>query len=286
MGIDVLLRELREDRVHGASWYFLKGIEAVSLALSSGFGEDEIKALVNRLRSIRPGMASLANLAYIIDQALNRGFSINDVVSRLKEEYSKIQSRLVGQLNKHAIKCGSSAITISYSSAVKTALAQWGKCFESLFIMESRPGNEVSQAISDYSSLVNTIKPIPDSAIASFIKRGIDYAIVGADGLYADGYFLNKVGTETLLITARRFDVETIVIAESYKAATGGVGEVYTVSEVIGDMTIEVPLFDRVPFDLVDYLITDVDVIKRPRAKDIESLREAFINNVLNLGEQ
>ena len=286
MGIDVLLRELREDRVHGASWYFLKGIEAVSLALSSGFGEDEIKALVNRLRSIRPGMASLANLAYIIDQALNRGFNINDVVSRLKEEYSKIQSRLVGQLNKHAIKCGSSAITISYSSAVKTALAQWGKCFESLFIMESRPGNEVSQAISDYSSLVNTIKPIPDSAIASFIKRGIDYAIVGTDGLYADGYFLNKVGTETLLIIARRFDVETIVIAESYKAATGGVGEVYTVSEVIGDMTIEVPLFDRVPFDLVDYLITDVGVIKRPRAEDIESLREAFINNVLNLGEQ
>jgi translation initiation factor eIF-2B subunit delta len=286
MGIDVLLRELREDRVHGASWYFLKGIEAVSLALSSGFGEDEIKALVNRLRSIRPGMASLANLAYIIDQALNRGFNINDVVSRLKEEYSKIQSRLVGQLNKHAIKCGSSAITISYSSAVKTALAQWGKCFESLFIMESRPGNEVSQAISDYSSLVNTIKPIPDSAIASFIKRGIDYAIVGTDGLYADGYFLNKVGTETLLIIARRFDVETIVIAESYKAATGGVGEVYTVSEVIGDMTIEVPLFDRVPFDLVDYLITDVGVIKRPRAEDIESLREAFINNVLNLGER
>jgi Translation initiation factor 2B subunit, eIF-2B alpha/beta/delta family len=98
MDIDVLLRELREDRVHGASWYFLKGIEAVSLALSSGSGGDEIKALVNRLRSIRPGMASIANLAYIIDQALNRGFGINDVVSRLKEEYSKIQGRLVGQL--------------------------------------------------------------------------------------------------------------------------------------------------------------------------------------------
>jgi len=284
MSIDALLRELREDTVHGASWYFLRGIELVSLALSSGFDPGRIRALINELRGVRPGMAPIINLVYIIEQAINRGLDISDVINKLREVYSRIRERMIEQLGKYAIRCGSSVITISYSSAVRTALEQWGSCFDSLIIMESRPGNEVFQAIKDYSRFVSTIKVIPDSAVASFIERGVDYAVVGADGLYTDGYFLNKVGTETLLITAREFDTKTIVIAESYKAAVGGVDEVYTVDFTLGDVITEVPLFDKVPLDLVDYLITDVGIIKRPRAEDVENVREAFIESVLGPG--
>ena len=279
-----MLRELREDTVHGASWYFLKGIELVSLALSNGFDPGRIRALINELRGIRPGMVPIINLAYIIEQAIDRGLSISDVINKLRETYSRVRERMVEQLSKYTIRCGSGVITISYSSAVRTALERWGSCFDLLIIMESRPGNEVFQAVRDYSRFVSTIKVIPDSAVASFIKRGVDYVVVGTDGLYTDGYFLNKVGTETLLITAREFGVKTIVIAESYKAAVGGVDEVYTVDFTVGGVITEVPLFDKVPLDLVDYLITDVGIIKRPRAEDVGNIRRAFIESVLGPG--
>ncbi len=175
-------------------------------------------------------------------------------------------------------------MTISYSSAVKITLSRWGgKCFDTLYIMESRPGSETSQAIKDYSSYVNNVVPIPDSAIAHF-ARDVNYVISGADGLYSDGYFLNKVGTETLFIVAHRFDANAVVIAESYKAVIGGVEEVYSVDFNLNGLSVQIPLFDKVPLDLVDYLITDLNIIKRPKPEDIEKLRELLISNVLNPG--
>ncbi|WP_243681321.1 hypothetical protein [Vulcanisaeta souniana] len=177
-------------------------------------------------------------------------------------------------------------MTISYSSAVRVALSKWGgRCIDGLYIMESRPGDEITQAIKDYSNRVGSVIPIPDSAIASFMNK-VNYVIVGADGLYSDGYFLNKVGTETLLIVARKFDVNTIVVAESYKAVTGGINDVYAISVEIGGLSARVPLFDKVPLDLVDHLITDFEIIKKPKPSNIEDLREHFINNVLRVGER
>jgi translation initiation factor eIF-2B subunit delta len=284
MNINELLRELREDRIHGASWYFLKGIDAVRIALENGLSTDDIRVLLDELRSVRPGMASILNLADIIEHALNAGLDLGIVISKLRGWYDSALERLEKQLDKFPVMCGSRAITISYSSAVRKALSRWGKCFETLYVMESKPGDEVSQAIKDYSSHVSNVIPIPDSAIAYFM-RNANYVISGADGLYSDGYFLNKIGTETLFIIAHRFDVNTVVISESYKAATGGIGDVYTVDVNIAGFSISIPLFDKVSLDLIDYLVTDYSIIKKPKTEDIENLRELFINNVLNPSE-
>ncbi|MGC9178610.1 MAG: initiation factor 2B [Vulcanisaeta sp.] len=284
MNINELLRELREDRIHGASWYFLKGIDAVRIALENGLSTNDIRVLLDELRSVRPGMASILNLADIIEHALNAGLDLGIVISKLRGWYDSALERLEKQLDKFPVMCGSRAITISYSSAVRKALSRWGKCFETLYVMESKPGDEVSQAIKDYSSHVSNVIPIPDSAIAYFM-RNANYVISGADGLYSDGYFLNKIGTETLFIIAHRFDVNTVVISESYKAATGGIGDVYTVDVNIAGFSISIPLFDKVSLDLIDYLVTDYSIIKKPKTEDIENLRELFINNVLNPSE-
>ena len=283
MSVDALLRELREDKVHGASWYFLKGIELLELALRSGFDANGIRSLLNELRSIRPGMASITTLTYVIEQALGKGFDLNIVIGKLRDRYERSYTNLANYLDRFPIMCGSRAITISYSSAVKAALTKWGKCLDMLYIMESRPGDEVMQAIKDYSSFVSRVIPIPDSSVAYFIKD-VNYVVTGADGLYSDGYFLNKVGTETLMIVAHRFNVKTIVISETFKASIGGVTDVYSVNVNIGDFAVSVPLFDKVPFDLVDYLITDVGIIKKPTSEVIENLRSHFIGDVLNIG--
>ncbi|WP_148224610.1 initiation factor 2B [Vulcanisaeta moutnovskia] len=284
MSINELLRELREDKIHGASWYFLEGIDIVRTALENGLSTNDIRVLLNELRIVRPGMASILNLADIIEHALNTGLDLGNVISKLRTWYDSTLERLKKQLDKFPVMCGSRAITISYSSAVRTALSRWGKCFEILYVMESKPGDEVSQAVKDYSSHVGNVIPIPDSAIA-FFMRNANYVISGADGLYSDGYFLNKIGTETLFIIAHRFDVNTVVISESYKAAAGGVGDVYSIDVNIAGLSTRTPLFDKVPLDLIDYLVTDYGIIKKPKPEDIENLRELFINNILNPSE-
>ncbi|WP_054857628.1 initiation factor 2B [Vulcanisaeta sp. JCM 16159] len=284
MGIDELLRELREDRVHGASWYFLRGIEVIRSAVEQGLGPDDIRVLLNELRSVRLGMASIINLTDIVDHALGVGLDLNNVIAKLKYWHETSSKHLMTQLDRFPVMCGSKVITISYSSAVNMALSRWSKCIDTLYIMESRPGNEIPQAIKDYSKYVSNIVPIPDSAIAYFM-RNVNYVISGADGLYSDGYFINKVGTETLFVIARRFDVNTIVIAESYKAVVGGIEEVYMVDFSIGGLSTQVPLFDKVSLDLISYLITDLKIVKKPKPEDIENLRELFINNILNPSE-
>ncbi len=284
MSIDSILNELRRDQVHGASWYFLKGIELLEIALGNKPNKEEIRPLLNEIRDIRPGMASLLNLTYVIDRALSLDLDLGVIINRLKETYEKALENLSKQLDRFPVMCGSGVMTISYSSAVRAALSRWGRCIVDLYIMESRPGNEITQAIKDYSNYVSSVVPIPDSAIASFMSK-VNYVIVGADGLYSDGYFLNKVGTETLLIVARKFNVNTIVVAEAYKAVTGGVNDVYTISVEIGGLSSRVPLLDKAPLDLVDHLITDFEIIKKPKPGDIEDLREYFINNVLRVGE-
>ncbi|WP_054842246.1 hypothetical protein [Vulcanisaeta distributa] len=148
MSVDEILRELREDRVHGASWYFLRSIEMIKVAVEQGLSPSDIRALLNELRSVRPGMASISNLADIIEHSLGVGLDLGGVIGRLRDWYDTAFKRLVTQLDRFPVMCGSKAITISYSSAVKTALSRWGgKCLDALYVMESRPGNEVSQAI-------------------------------------------------------------------------------------------------------------------------------------------
>lgn len=107
MSIDDILRELREDRVHGASWYFLKGIEVIRIAIEGGLEPSDIKALLNELRGVRPGMASIMNLADIIERSLNVGLDLNNVINRLRDWYDSASKRLLTQLDRFPpIMCG------------------------------------------------------------------------------------------------------------------------------------------------------------------------------------
>ncbi len=106
MSIEEILRELREDRVHGASWYFLRSIDVIKLAIESNFNTNSIKALLNELRNIRPGMASIINLTNIIEDAINMGLNLNDVINRLKSWYEDATKRLIAQLDRYQLGVG------------------------------------------------------------------------------------------------------------------------------------------------------------------------------------
>ncbi|WP_369981307.1 S-methyl-5-thioribose-1-phosphate isomerase [Xanthomonas bundabergensis] len=130
---------------------------------------------------------------------------------------------------------------------------------------------------------------IADSAASHLMKTGaVQWVIVGADRICANGDTANKIGTYQLAIAARHHGVGFMVVAPSstvdMDTADGaqieieqrdpgelfGVGGVRTVADGIAAWN---PVFDVTPAALIDAIVTERGVIERP---DPERMRAAF----------
>ena len=130
---------------------------------------------------------------------------------------------------------------------------------------------------------------IADSAASHLMKTGaVQWVIVGADRICANGDTANKIGTYQLAIAARYHGVKFMVVAPSstvdMATANGdeieieqrdpgelfGVGGVRTVAEGIKAWN---PVFDVTPGGLIDAIVTERGVIHAPTEA---SLRAAF----------
>jgi len=130
---------------------------------------------------------------------------------------------------------------------------------------------------------------VADSAASHLMKTGaVQWVIVGADRICANGDTANKIGTYQLAIAARHHGVKFMVVAPSSTVDMGtahgdeieieqrdpgelfGVGGVRTVAEGIAAWN---PVFDVTPGSLVDAIVTEKGVILNP---DVEAMRTAF----------
>ncbi len=130
---------------------------------------------------------------------------------------------------------------------------------------------------------------IADSAAAHLMKSGaVQWVVVGADRICANGDTANKIGTYQLAIAARHHGVRFMVVApsstvdmatpdghaieieERESAEMFGIGGVRTVAEGI---TAWNPVFDVTPADLIDAIVTEKGVIEHP---DPARMRAAF----------
>lgn len=130
---------------------------------------------------------------------------------------------------------------------------------------------------------------IADAAASHLMKSGrVQWVIVGADRICANGDTANKIGTYQLAIAARHHGVKFMVAAPSSTvdmATPSGeaieieerdpgelfaVGGVRTAAEQIGAWN---PVFDVTPHDLIGAIVTERGVIERP---DPQAMRAAF----------
>ena len=130
---------------------------------------------------------------------------------------------------------------------------------------------------------------IADAAASHLMRAGkVQWVIVGADRICANGDVANKIGTYQLAIAARHHGVRFMVAAPSSTvdmdtpsgdlihieerdpAELFGVGAVRTAAPDIGAWN---PVFDVTPHELVDALVTELGVIERP---DGARMRAAF----------
>jgi methylthioribose-1-phosphate isomerase len=130
---------------------------------------------------------------------------------------------------------------------------------------------------------------IADSAAAHLMKTGaVQWVVVGADRICANGDTANKIGTYQLAIAARHHGAKFMVVAPSstvdMDTASGelieieerdpselfGIGGTRTVAEGVPAWN---PVFDVTPAGLIDAIVTEKGVVAHP---DTASMRALF----------
>lgn len=125
-----------------------------------------------------------------------------------------------------------------------------------------------------------------EGAAASLMQSGrIDWVIVGADRIVANGDVANKIGTYSLAVAARHHGVKFMVVAptSTFDPTLGSGADipiehrpVEEITRIIQqnyrDVTGWNPVFDVTPAGLIDAIVTERGVIRNPDAAGVAAL--------------
>ncbi|MBN6101328.1 S-methyl-5-thioribose-1-phosphate isomerase [Xanthomonas sp. CFBP 8703] len=264
----------------------------------------KLEPALQRLNAARPTAVNLAWALMRMRKALAAaGADWREAIARQAQaiaEEDLAANRHMGALGAGLIAPGSGVLTHCNTGSLATAgfgtalgviragMAQ-GRIAK-VFAGETRPwlqGARLTVWELQQDGIDATL--IADSAAAHLMKTGaVQWVIVGADRICANGDTANKIGTYQLAIAARHHGVRFMVVAPwstvDMDTADGaqieieqrdpgelfGVGGVRTVAEGIAAWN---PVFDVTPAELIDAIVTERGVIERP---DSERMRAAF----------
>jgi methylthioribose-1-phosphate isomerase len=273
-------------------------------AAGTAITQHALEPALQRLNAARPTAVNLAWALARMRAVLQR--TPTDPIAALTAEARAIQdedlaaNRRMGELGAALIAAGSSVLTHCNTGSLATAGfgtalgviragASTGRIIQ-VYAGETRPWLQGAR-LTIWELLRDEIpaKLIADSAASHLMKSGaVQWVIVGADRIAANGDTANKIGTYQLAIAARHHGVKFMVVAPSstvdMATAAGadidielrepgelfGVGGQRTVAEGADAWN---PVFDVTPAELIDALVTECGVIEKP---DAAKMRQVF----------
>lgn len=158
-----------------------------------------------------------------------------------------------------------------------------------VYASETRPWLQGSR-LTIWELLEDGIKAslIVDSASAYLMQQGkIDFVIVGADRICANGDVANKIGTFAHALAAKTHGVKVMVVASSstidMSTTTGSEIEIeqrdateltHVGGIAVGANAAQVfnPVFDITPANYIDFIVTERGVIEQPNASKMQAL--------------
>ena len=291
-------RAIRDLAVRGAPAIGIAAAWGVVLAAQQGAALDGALAM---LSAARP---TAVNLMWALDRMKARMAGGVDAQA-LEREAQAIQdedlaaNRHMGELGAALIAPGSGVLTHCNTGSLATAgfgtalgviragVAQ-GRIAR-VFAGETRPWQQGAR-LTMYELVRDGIpaKLIADSAAAHLMKSGaVQWVIVGADRIAANGDTANKIGTYQLAIAARHHGVKFMVVAPSSTVDMATASGEHIEIELrdpaellaIGGRRVVVegaeawnPVFDVTPASLIDAIVTERGVIERPTATAMRAL--------------
>jgi translation initiation factor 2B subunit (eIF-2B alpha/beta/delta family) len=224
--IERLVRQIRDDREHGASELArlcLSGLAEYARTADRRDAadlEESLFALAHRLQQSRPTMAPITNLINCWLQRVSDS-KPDDLRKRAAEQAEALIEQSKQAVAKAAgyaadlIGPNKTIITHSLSSTVVSVFELLGSRAKAI-ITESRPPGEGRLLAEKLSSLGIATDFISDQQMGLFVQHA-DVALVGADTLANDGSVINKAGTYLLALAARDKHIPFYVCCESFK---------------------------------------------------------------------
>ncbi len=238
--------------------------------------DSDMRKAAETLINTRPTAVSLYNA---VNYVMNYNGDQEDkkrqnLVSRAEKfiEWVDIAHERIGNIGSRRIKDKSLIMTHCNSSAALSVIKsahQSGKNIE-VMATESRPRLQGHITVKELTDEGIPTTLIVDSAVRYYIES-MDYVIVGADTIAANGALINKIGTSQIALSAKEARVPFMVAAETYKFSPKTLlGELVEIeerdkSEVappeimnLPGLTVKNPAFDITPRDYIDVIITEI----------------------------
>ncbi|MEO9079322.1 MAG: S-methyl-5-thioribose-1-phosphate isomerase [Rhodanobacter sp.] len=289
---------IRDLAVRGAPAIGIAAAWGVAMAAQQGAPLEQVLAT---LRAARP---TAVNLMWALDRMKKR-ITAGAVVDALLREAQAIQdedlaaNRKMGELGASLITPGSGVLTHCNTGSLATAgygtalgVIRAGVAAERIirvYAGETRPWQQGAR-LTMWELVRDGIPAqlIADSAAAHLLKSGaVQWVIVGADRIVANGDTANKIGTYQLAIAAKYHGVKFMVVAPSSTVDMAtGTGEEIEIElrdaaellSTAGRRTVVEgalawnPVFDVTPAELIDAIVTERGVIERPNSLSMQAM--------------
>ena len=286
-----------------AAW----GVVLEARRLAASGAEVSAPALAPALQQLNSARPTAVNLAWALQRmrvvatrAVGDGAvkALTDEAQRIQDEDLAANQRM-GELGAGLLGDGVGVLTHCNTGSLATAgfgtaLGVIRAGFSSgriarVFAGETRPWQQGARlTMWELARDHIPAKLIADSAAAHLMSTGaVQWVIVGADRIAANGDTANKVGTSQLAIAARHHGVKFMVVAPAstvdMNTPDGSAIEIELrnpdeLLSIAGKRTVVVgadawnPVFDVTPAALIDAMVTERGVIERPNGEKMRAI--------------
>ena len=293
-----ITQAIKDLAVRGAPAIGIAAAWGVALAAKQGEPLDEV---LLTLRAARP---TAVNLMWALDR-MKRRIAAGADADALVREAQAIQdedlaaNRKMGELGASLISAHAGVLTHCNTGSLATAgygtalgVIRAGVAsgrIEQVYAGETRPWQQGAR-LTMWELVRDGIpaKLIADSAASHLMRSGaVQWVIVGADRIAANGDTANKIGTYQLAIAARHHGVKFMVVAPSSTVDMATVSgddieiELRDATELLGlggQRTVVEgadawnPVFDVTPASLIDAIVTERGVIEHPNTMAMQAM--------------
>ncbi len=287
-----------------AAWGAVLAAQALGKRVVSGAEAlIAMESALDRLQAARPTAVNLAwalrRMRSVLDDAGNDWLQLIQAEALAIATEDLAANRRMGETGATLIEPGSGVLTHCNTGSLATAgfgtalgVIRAGVAsgrIAHVFAGETRPWLQGAR-LTVWELLQDGIEAtlIADSAAAHLMATGqVQWVVVGADRICANGDVANKIGTCQLAIVARHHGVKFMVVAPSstvdMRTATGAdieiemrdpseLLDVAGVRHVADGVSAWNPVFDVTPAELIDAIVTERGVIKAPVPAKMETL--------------